>query len=244
LSVTTTPEPSEPSAWSAPVGGGQPSGRQEERSQLSTRRLLDACASLIAERGYERTTLADIGKRAGYSQGLVTRRFGSKANLVAVLVERMAARFGSDRIADTVGNRSGAAAVSHVVREIRDDARRSPDGLRGFYALLFEGVRPVPELHERLRAINRSFRYGIAEFLTRGIDAGTLRPGIDPLVAANMVTSSLRGIAYFWLLDPDDFDVVSELGRLAEFLDMVLAPPAAGQDPSGPDSPRRSSGPP
>jgi AcrR family transcriptional regulator len=221
----TTPATPALAAWSAPADGDGPAGRQQERSQLSTRRLLDACASLIVERGYERTTLADIGKRAGYSQGLVTRRFGSKANLLAALVERMSDRFGPERITDTAAGRSGAAAVSHIVREIREDARRSPDGLRAFYALLFEGTRPVPESHERLRDINRSFRRDLAEFLSDGLAAGTVKPGIDPVAMANLVASSLRGIAYFWLLDPDEFDIVAELDHLADFVDTALAPP-------------------
>lgn len=205
---------------------GQPGGpgRQQQRSALSTRRLLDACAELIAERGYERTTLADIGTRAGYSQGLVTRRFGSKSNLMVVLVERMTARYGSDRIAETIGDRTGAVAVTHIVRQIREDARRSPEGLRSFYALMYEGVKPIPALHERLRDLNKAFLGTLVDVLTAGLEAGTLRPGTDPVDAATMVASCLRGVAFFWLLDPDGFDIVDKLESLARQLGSALAP--------------------
>jgi len=219
--MTTSVTPA-PSPWSTP--GDRPAGRQQQRSALSTRRLLDACAALIAERGFERTTLADIGRRAGYSQGLVTRRFGSKANLMVVLVERMTARYGSDRIAETIGNRTGAAAVTHIVRQIREDARRSPESLRSFYALMYEGVKPVPALHDRLRDLNREFLDKLVEVLAAGLDAGTVRPGTDPVAAATMVASCLRGIAFFWLLDPEGFDIVHELESLARQLDAALAP--------------------
>lgn len=208
----------------SPIPGDRPAGRQQERSALSTRRLLDACAALIAERGYERTTLADIGSRAGYSQGLVTRRFGSKANLAVVLVERMTARYGPDRIAEIIGDRTGAVAVTHLVRQIGEDARRSPDGLRNFYALMFEGLKPVPALHERLRDLNRSFLDTVTAVLRAGLDAGTVRPGTDPAAAATLVASSLRGIAFFWLLDPERFDIDHELESLARQLDTALAP--------------------
>lgn len=220
--MTTSARPV-PSAWSA-SGDGRPPGRQGERSDLSTRRLLDAAASLIAERGYERTTLADIGRRAGYSQGLVTRRFGSKANLLAVLVERMAVRFGPAGLSATVGDRSGAAAVAHLVREIRLDIARAPQDVRSFYALLFEGLKPVPELHERLRDLNSLFRRSLAEILADGLESGSVRPGTDPEAAADLVASCLRGIAYFWLLDPDDFDVSGRLEDLAAQLDGFLGP--------------------
>ena len=62
---------------------------KQARSEVSTGKLLDAAAELISEGGYERMTLAAIGKRAGYSHGLVTARFGSKEGLLWALVDRM-----------------------------------------------------------------------------------------------------------------------------------------------------------
>jgi AcrR family transcriptional regulator len=62
---------------------------RQERSEVSTRRLLEAATELIAEVGYSGTTLATIGARAGYSRSLVTSRFGTKDNLVAVLLEQL-----------------------------------------------------------------------------------------------------------------------------------------------------------
>ena len=54
---------------------------QAERSATSDKALLDAAIDLILERGIEKTTLQAIGARAGYSRGLATYRFGSKAGL-------------------------------------------------------------------------------------------------------------------------------------------------------------------
>jgi AcrR family transcriptional regulator len=197
---------------------------QQARSELSTRKLLEASATLIAERGYERTTLADIGERAGYSQGLVTRRFGSKGNLLVALIERLSERFGPERLGDTVGERRGLDAVLHVLHEIRDDAQRSPADLRGFYALMFEAVKPVPELQERLRELHRAFRRRIAGFVADGVADGSVRADADPAATANLVVAALRGVAFLWMLDPDDVPVVAELDALAGQLTRLLAP--------------------
>ncbi|MDT7649846.1 MAG: hypothetical protein QOI36_1252 [Pseudonocardiales bacterium] len=206
-------------------------GRQQQRSELSTRRLLDATAALIAERGLERTTLADIGSRAGYSQGLVTRRFGSKSNLLVALVDRLTARFGPERLLDTVGDRSGVAAVRHILAEIRDDATRSPSDVRGFYALMFEGIKPVPELQDRLRELNRVFRRMLAEIIASGIDEGTVAGHVDPGAAANLITGALRGAAFLWMLDPEDIDFQAELDSVAVQMTRLLAPEPADGDP-------------
>src|ERR1700758_2053534 len=62
----------------------RPRGRrtQQERSAESARRLLDAAIELIAEKGFERTTVAEIGERAGYSRSMVRARYGSKEALL------------------------------------------------------------------------------------------------------------------------------------------------------------------
>jgi AcrR family transcriptional regulator len=204
------------------VGQGAAVGRQQQRSDLSTRRLLDATTALIAERGLERTTLADIGSRAGYSQGLVTRRFGSKTNLLVTLVDRMTARYGPERLGDTVGDRTGVAAVRHILGEIRDDAVRSPSDVRGFYALMFEGIKPVPELRDRLRALNRTFRQMLAALVAAGIRDGTVAADVDPAAVANLITATLRGAAYLWMLDPDDVDLAAELDSTADHMVRLL----------------------
>src|ERR1700722_3737244 len=62
----------------------RPGGRrtQRERSEQSASRLLEAAIELIAEKGFERTTVAEIGERAGYSRSMVRARYGSKEALL------------------------------------------------------------------------------------------------------------------------------------------------------------------
>jgi AcrR family transcriptional regulator len=50
-------------------------------SARSKERLVQAAAELLAERGFERTTVRDIGERAGVDQALIARYFGGKAQL-------------------------------------------------------------------------------------------------------------------------------------------------------------------
>ncbi len=60
---------------------------QADRSALSERRTLQAAVELMGELGYEKTTLAAIGEAAGYSRGLATHQFGSKAELFARVIQ-------------------------------------------------------------------------------------------------------------------------------------------------------------
>lgn len=59
------------------------------RNASETReRLLDAAVALFAEGGFDRTTIRDIGQRAGVDPALIARYFGSKADLYLAAVRR------------------------------------------------------------------------------------------------------------------------------------------------------------
>ncbi len=59
----------------------------------SRQRLLDAARKLFAERGYERSTIRDIGELAGLDSTLIARYFGSKA---ALYLESMRTDFAAE----------------------------------------------------------------------------------------------------------------------------------------------------
>jgi AcrR family transcriptional regulator len=66
----------------APVPGRT---RDADRSREA---ILDAAEALFAERGYEGTTLQEIGRAAGVSRGTPGYFFGSKERLYAAVLER------------------------------------------------------------------------------------------------------------------------------------------------------------
>ncbi|MGA5423319.1 TetR/AcrR family transcriptional regulator [Streptomyces lavendulocolor] len=61
----------------------------EELRRRSRERLLEATVELVAERGYEATTLADIADRAGSARGLVSYYFPGKRQLLQSAVHRL-----------------------------------------------------------------------------------------------------------------------------------------------------------
>ncbi|MEU6659202.1 TetR/AcrR family transcriptional regulator [Streptomyces sp. NPDC046821] len=85
--VTPTPSFSHQSASAlrrAPV---------QQRSAERLSRILDSCAQLLDERGYEALSTRDVAGRAGVPIGSVYRFFGNKRALVAALAERNLAQY-------------------------------------------------------------------------------------------------------------------------------------------------------
>lgn len=192
----------------------QTPNRQQERSNLSTRRLLEAAGELIVERGYVGMTLAAVGERAGYSRGLVTMRFGSKAALLDALVERITTGWSHRNLLPTTDGKSGLDGFVALISAIQRQFERDPHNIRVLYALMFEALGPNEDLRRTFVEFHRRQRADMARILRRGIEDGSIKP--DTVVAdeAGAIVTGLRGIAYQWLLDPHGFDPIGALAHL------------------------------
>lgn len=196
---------------------------KQERSQLSTRRLLDSAAHLISEVGYERASLAAIGARAGYSRGLVTRRFGNKENMLEWLVKSMTSSH-VEAIALYPDGSSGGDGIADWFDTTIGALERSPETMWGLYALEFEGLKKIPSLHDRMVEIHSKLRADGTDLVQRSVDSSSIEISVDASVIAALLVSVIRGAAYQWLLDPDDFDMVSTMKAFKSFFLEALRP--------------------
>jgi AcrR family transcriptional regulator len=188
--------------------------RQKERSDLSTRRLLEAAGELISEGGYAMMTLAAVGERAGYSRGLATARFGSKLELLEALVKRYTTVWNVRYVQPRTAGRTGLDGLLITLDAIREQARRDPRALRILYALQFEALGPVPELRDHFIEFHRTMRADMARFVRRGLRDGSIAAGSSPKAEGAAVVGALRGIGYQWLLDPEQIDPTALLTHL------------------------------
>lgn len=62
--------------------------RRRYNAQASREALLEAADALFDERGYDATTVRDIGERAGVDAALIARYFGSKEGLYLATLEQ------------------------------------------------------------------------------------------------------------------------------------------------------------
>ncbi|MEU1628899.1 TetR family transcriptional regulator [Streptomyces sp. NPDC020096] len=95
-------------------------------AQATRRALLDAAASLFAERGFERATVRDIAARAGVNQALLFRYFGSKKALFGEVL----ARNGREQLDTTAPESLLEAALRGML--LSDDARMGDRSLEAF----------------------------------------------------------------------------------------------------------------
>lgn len=157
--------------------------------------------ALICERGAARTTLTDVGVRAGYSRGLASARFGSKAGLWAFLVRTIGEEWLGElrlAVAGTCGLETVHAAVDAHCRFLLESSER----IRAFYILWFDSVGPDPELRAVIAGAHRRRQRDVEEWIVSGIDAGTVPDDVDVVAVAEQFCAAVIGIVYSWLVSP------------------------------------------
>ena len=192
---------------------------QSERSQESSRRMLDAATQLIADQGFTRTTIPQIAKKAGYSHGLVNQRFGSKSEMIQILANEFQGYFTFEQLAPAIEGRSGVDALVATIEAYIDAISQSGSLGRAYYELLGESVVLVPEIHEIFVGADVRLRALVEQTIRSAIESNEIPSDVDPPAIAALVVAILRGASMQWVLDSDALDlnaVKAEIRRLFE----------------------------
>ncbi|MEV5439144.1 TetR/AcrR family transcriptional regulator [Streptomyces sp. NPDC052682] len=118
----------------------------QRRSAERLTRILDACADLLDEVGYDDLSTRAVAQRAGVPIGSVYRFFGNKRQMADALAQRNLERY-SERVAERLrgtGDGGWRAALDAVLDEYLDMKRTAP----GFSLVDFGNQIPVGYRHE------------------------------------------------------------------------------------------------
>jgi AcrR family transcriptional regulator len=196
---------------------------RQQRSEVSTRRLIDAAVELVAEGGYSHMTLAATGDRAGYSRGLVTTRFGNKENLLRAVAARVSERWWP-YFEHPPAAANGLAELLALVRVVGEQVQADPVALRALQRLIFErATGPVDELQQSFLLSSAKIERDVAGIVERGRGDGSIRLDVVAQRTAVLVIAALRGISYQWFLHPEAVDMRALHEDLADQLARSLA---------------------
>jgi AcrR family transcriptional regulator len=156
------------------------------------KQILKAAVEVFAERGFHRTRVSDIAKRAGVAYGLIYHYFDSKDDVLNSLFEE------------------NWAVFLKVVKDLADNEElAAPAQLEAIAALLIDALQVAPSIIQVIiQEISRSDRFihpkKVAAFndafalvekiIAGGMKAGTIKSGIQPTVGAYIFFGALETI--------------------------------------------------
>jgi TetR/AcrR family fatty acid metabolism transcriptional regulator len=200
--------------------------QRQEREDL----ILEATASLLAEKGYHETSIEDIAARVGTSKGTIYLHFASKEDLVVALMAR-GMRFYSQAMEAAMAE---AGMPRQKVQALFDHvyASMSSEGFK-----VVRSAFASPEIHSRLaekrdelrEAFERSRRY-ITAVLEEGKALGEFDPTMPTPVMATLLSSLTNPMSYHTLVVEEHMpveDVVRYVSRF--FFKGVAVEPSKGE---------------
>ena len=170
---------------------------------------MDSAIELFADKGFERTSAAEIADHAGYSHSMVSARFGSKEALIEQLMQSEYER----RMLPQIDAATGIDGLLMWIDAIQHEIHTAPRHMRAFYTLVFEAVGPIPSLRPWVQDwLARCVRHAAA-CLTAARQAGQLRDDVDIDGEAELFVYSGVGLGYRFVYDSDLSEFAKALER-------------------------------
>lgn len=186
---------------------------QPQRVETSARRLIEAAAELITEKGWEATTAAEIGRRAGYSRAMVHARYGGKDAILDTLFRTTyEARLDTRPADDVDGLRQALGHFDRIIELYVEDRAF----VRAVFVLTFEAVKSTSPIRGRMRAWLSSGVETVEAGLRAGIRDGSVRPDVDVVAATTDISTSGLGLAYHWIVFDDSYQLDRELATVRD----------------------------
>jgi AcrR family transcriptional regulator len=186
---------------------------QPQRVETSARSLIEAAAELITEKGWEATTAAEIGRRAGYSRAMVHARYGSKDAILDTLFRTTyEARLDTTPADDADGLRQALGHFDRIIGLYVEDRAF----VRAVFVLTFEAVKSTSPIRGRMRAWLSSGVETVEAGLRAGIRDGSVRPDVDVVAATTDISTSGLGLAYHWIVFDDSYQLDRELATVRD----------------------------
>ena len=178
---------------------------QAERTAKAETRMVRAAIELLNETGIRGTTLVAIGERSGYSRGLATHHFGSKAGLFRTVLKRLSAAW-SRKLTRALAGKSGLEAVEIAIDTHLAHVLRHPEYIRVQYMLWGSAIDPSSEFKPNVTEFMQIQRESVAGWIADGQQRGEIRPDLSPTRLAEQYYGALIGITKQSQVSPD-FDL-------------------------------------
>ena len=174
---------------------------QAERAALAEEKMVNATIELLNTLGMAGTTLIAIGERAGYSRGLATHHFGSKAGLFRKVLKHITAVW-TEELENNLRGRDGLKALLAALDAHRDHMLHFPQHARAMNILWSASFDPASEFKPNVIEFHRLQRANAADWVKAGQASGEIRADVDAVGFAEQFYASLLGLNYQWLVNP------------------------------------------
>lgn len=222
---TTNPKPSHAS---------RPRARrsQAERSASTQGQLLQAAMGVVRERSYSAASLFEVAKRAGVTPGAVQHHFGSRAELMMRLVDRLLRSDDEDAVPWPQASLPLVTRANALLEVMWTHLYEPPRFLVAWQ--IYFGSVGDEAMQAHIAQLRRQTQGVVRERFWQVLPE--LRADADAAALIDLVLSALRGMAMVRLFEPQDEACRRQRAELARML-LARCEAAAAASPDSRASP-------
>lgn len=202
---------------SVPIAKSPRTASREKRRQ----QLIDATMKCIGRKGLTGTTLSDVAREAGLSQGIVNLHFESKDNLLTETLRSLANEYKTQF--DKALGRSGPDVADRLMALMEHDLRPSICDRRklAVWFAFWGEVKSRPTYRKICDEYDRYYDEVVASLCDQIIAEGDYE-GITGRAAAEALTSMTNGLWLSCLLSPQNWDRQLARDAVVSYLENVF----------------------
>jgi AcrR family transcriptional regulator len=189
---------------------------------VARRAMLDVAIDLLGRKGYAGMTLASVGRLSGYSHGLATMYFGSKAELAKEVAVETDRRYFEFLHTSSAGATSGLEFVHEWVTANFKFVDKYPHTCRAGIVVLVEAFTTVHDVRAVYDGLADRNAMMLCEALVRGINDGSVRSDVDAGPTSLTISAAIAGVNYQWLGN-SKLDLESRRIALLQTIDAVCS---------------------
>jgi AcrR family transcriptional regulator len=191
-----------------------------EELQKTRERIIAAASKILAEKGYDATTLREIAREAQAGPGLVHYYFGGKDALLVEVLQAAGQHF-HQRMEHLVQQVPGDQSLEAFLAQLYERVGQEPEVYRLRYESFSLGLHnPIiaPAVRERLAQRREEIGSVVAKVIENmGRTERAKRSSLDPTLLAALLLSLFDGLALQKIMDPT-FDLEAAYQLLAQTL--------------------------
>jgi AcrR family transcriptional regulator len=195
-----------------------------EEQQKTKERIIAAASKVLAEKGYEATTLREISREAQAAPGLVHYYFGGKDELLVEVLQAAGQRF-HQRMMHFVQHLPADQSLDVYLRQLYERVDLEPEVYRLRYESFSLGLHNSliqPKVRERLAQRRTEIGAVLAKILENMERTESVKySSLDQTVLAALLLSLFDGLALQKIMEPT-FDLEAAYHLLAQMLHGLL----------------------
>jgi len=194
---------------------------REDARVAKRERILDAAVVEIARRGYYRTTVSHIARRAGVADGTIYLYFKNKEDVLVSVFDRAMRRFIAEARGIVEEGALGAVGTLRRLVALHLTLLGADRDLAVVFQVEFRHTLHVLEVLSRSGI--RDYLALIARVVEQGKREGAFRPDVDALLAAKAVFGVLDEMVTDWVLSRKNVRLASRADAVSDLLLRGLA---------------------